>query len=95
MPTDSGPLPLPSYGPTVTDSAFPVSLAAGSISNIILVFEEAEPRCSIQFTLAMQLSAYIVDAQGDVRLFEIIDAIRYLKERKVNLVQLDLSSFDH
>lgn len=52
MTTDQTPLPLLSYGPTITETAFPILLAAGSISRIILVFEQDDPRCSIQFNLA-------------------------------------------
>jgi hypothetical protein len=92
--TDQTPLPLPSYGPTITETAFPVLLAAGSISTIILVFEEDDPRCSIQFNLATHLGAYIVDASADVKLFEITEALRFLKAHKVNMVQVDVSTFE-
>jgi hypothetical protein len=92
--TNSEPLPLPPYGPTVAESSFGVLLASGSISEIILVFEENEPLCSIQFNLAAHLGAYIVDAQGDVKLFEITAALRYLKAHRVNMVQVDVSTFD-
>lgn len=92
MPNDPQPLPLPSYGPTIPESSFGVLLAAGSISTIILVFEENEPLCSVQFNLATHLGAYIVDEQGDVKLFEITDALRFLKAHKVNLVQVDIST---
>ena len=94
MTTEQNPLPLPSYGPIVSESAFPVLLAAGSISSIILVFEEDEPRCSIQFNLATHLGAYMVDEAGDVKLFDITDALRFLKTHKVNMVQVDVSTFE-
>jgi hypothetical protein len=94
MTSNQAPLPLPPYGPTVSESTFPVLLSSGAISSIILVFEEDDPRCSIQFNLAMQLGAYIVDADGDVKLFEITEALRFLKSHKVNMVQVDVSTFE-
>jgi hypothetical protein len=94
MTTNQAPLPLPSYGPTISESAFPVLLATGSISSIILVFEEDQPLCSIQFNLATHLGAYIVDDAGDLKLFEITDALRFLKAHKVNMVQVDVSTFE-
>lgn len=86
------PLPLPPYGPTVNESAFAPLLSSGSIAGIVLVFEEEDPRCSIQFKLADQLISYLVDDSGDVRLFEISDALRFLKSHKIDAVEVDLST---
>lgn len=88
--SDAEHLPLPNYGPTVSETAFPSLLASGSITEITLVFEEGERVCSVQFTVAGRYPAYIVDAAGDVKLFEIFDAFSFLKQHRINVVPVDL-----
>jgi len=56
------------------------------------VFEEDERLCSVQFTVAERYPAHLVDAAGDVKLYEIFEAFSLLKKLRINAVLVDFAS---
>lgn len=78
---------------STTEQKFRVLYQSGAVENVCLVFEHDDSRCSIQYFVAERLADYVVDQNGDVKLYRIHAALSFLKACNVHLVVVELENF--